>query len=194
MSTLLNWIGMQSRGRLSVPALTRLKNNHVKSRERACKTETATTRVLVAIVKTVPKLACVSQDAEPSGRNPRHEVLGSIWRVQFTQSPLCQASIREKKRKNTGQNSSSAKSLRCEIWGQISRRDWLKDKSDAPAATHGSLSKKFTCSKQKTKIHSIRLPTYQWVDYDCRIHHKTRGKRVCGRFLSKYTYGQQERS
>ena len=46
----------------------------------------------VAIVKTVPQLGCVSQDAEPSGLpkhvkyrgNPGRKVLGSIRRVRFT--------------------------------------------------------------------------------------------------------------
>ena len=64
----------------------------------------------VAIVKTVPQLGCVSQDAEPSGLpkhvkyrgNPGRKVLGSIRRVRFTQSALRQASIREDKGPSPG--------------------------------------------------------------------------------------------
>ena len=88
----------------------------------------------VAIVKTVPQLGSVSQDSEPSELpksvkyrgNPRHKVWGSIPRVRFKQSTIRQASIREKRTiawKNTSQDSSSARALRCEIWGHISTRD-----------------------------------------------------------------------
>ena len=51
--------------------------------------------------------------------NPGLDVLGSIRRVRFTQSALRQAGIGENKgpslAKIQGQNSSSAKSLRCDI-------------------------------------------------------------------------------
>ena len=84
----------------------------------------------VASVKVVPQLGCVSQDSEAlvsqCGKqyrgNPMQKVLGSIRKVRFTQSTLCQASIREKKGPSLGnkcQSSSSAKSLRCEIWGPV---------------------------------------------------------------------------
>ena len=89
----------------------------------------------VTFVNTAPQLGCVSQDSEPpelSKRmkyrgNPRRKVLGSIRWVRFKQSTLREASIRENKGPSLGkyrQNPSSAKSLRHEIWGQISRRDW----------------------------------------------------------------------
>ena len=68
---------------------TRLKNNQVRSRKRAIKTE---------------KKSDDWGDSEPSELpksvkyrgNPRRKVLGSIRRVRFTQSTLRQASIREK--------------------------------------------------------------------------------------------------
>ena len=60
--------------------------------------------------------------------NPMHKVLGPIGRIRVTQSTLRQASIREKKGpslvKNKCQSSSSANSLRHEIWGQVPWRDW----------------------------------------------------------------------
>ena len=61
---------------------TRLKNNQVKSRQRAFKKGKSGDKSAVAVVKTVPQ-----------GGNPRRKVLGSIRRVRFTQSTLRQASI-----------------------------------------------------------------------------------------------------
>ena len=46
-------------------------------------------------------------------------------RVRFTKSTLCQASIRENEGSSVGKkSSSSAKSLRYEIWGPVPWRDW----------------------------------------------------------------------
>ena len=81
---------------------------------------------VVAIVKIVPQLGCVSQDSETSGLpksvkylgNPRQKVLRPIRKVRLTKSTLRYASIREKKGpslENKCQSSSSAKSLRYEI-------------------------------------------------------------------------------
>ena len=87
----------------------------------------------VEIVKSVSQLGCVSQDSDAlvsqgrrSRRNPMHKVLGTIQRVRFTKSTQRQASIRERKDhrlKDTTQTSTSAKSLRYDFLGQISRRD-----------------------------------------------------------------------
>ena len=98
---------MQSTGIVPIPAL-RLKNNQVKSPERANNPQN---KGAAAIVKTVPHLGCVSQDSEPSELpesvkyrgNPRHKVLGSIRRVRFTKSTLRHASIRENKGPSLGQ-------------------------------------------------------------------------------------------
>ena len=95
---------MQSRGLGVCSRTTRLKNNQVRSRKRAIKTEKGDDWGAAAVVKTVPQLGCVSQDSEPSELpksvkyrgNPRRKVLGSIRRVRFTQSTLRQASLREK--------------------------------------------------------------------------------------------------
>ena len=65
---------------------------------------------VVAIVKIVPQLGCVSQDSETldshrgkqSWRNQVQKVLGPIRRVRFTQSTLRQASIRENKGPSLG--------------------------------------------------------------------------------------------
>ena len=56
--------------------------------------------------------------------------------------------------KKTSQNSSSAKSLRYEIWGPVPRR--LKDNSDAPEAKHGTLPNTCTSFKKRRKLHSTR--------------------------------------
>ena len=90
----------------------------------------------VAFVKFVPQLGCVSQDSEAvvyqrgehSGRNPMQKVLGPIRRIRFTQSTLRQASIPEQNGPSLGKmqvkKSSSAKSLRYEIWGPVPWRGW----------------------------------------------------------------------
>ena len=89
---------------------------------------------------------------------PIQKFLGSIGQVRFTQSTLRQASIRENKRtiawKNTSQTSSSAKSQRCEIWGQLSRRD-CKTTAMRPKQSMESCQK-HTSSKRTTKLHSSR--------------------------------------
>ena len=86
---------------------TRLKNNQVKSRKRACTTEGC---CQLSAPPFVPPLGCVSQDSgsvrisEKTGSGkPRRKVLGSIRRVRLTQSALRQASIRENKRPSLGQ-------------------------------------------------------------------------------------------
>ena len=85
----------------------------------------------VAIVHIVPQSGCVSQVSEvfvsqrgkQSRGNPMQKVLEPIQRVWFTKFTLRQASIQENKGpslgQNTSQKSSSAKSLRCEFWGQV---------------------------------------------------------------------------
>ena len=89
----------------------------------------------VAVVKIAPPLGCDSQDSQPlesqrgaeSRRNPMQKVLVPIRRVRFTQSTPRQASIRENKGpsfgKKSSQNSSSAKSQRYEIRGNMSGGD-----------------------------------------------------------------------
>ena len=117
----------------------------------------------------------------------------AIRRVRFTQSTLRQASIWENKGPSLGKipikNSSSAKSLRYKIWRQISRRDWTT-RAMRPEQGMESCQKYY---KVRGKGQSYILFAYQWVDYAGRIHLKTGGERVCGRFWSKYAYGQQER-
>ena len=96
---------MQSRGQVSVPRTTRLKNNQVKSRKRAFNSqkEKSDDKGAVAIMKTVPQLGCVSQDSEPP-RLPKGVKFRKTWGKKFwdqfdeydSQSTLRQASIREK--------------------------------------------------------------------------------------------------
>ena len=103
----------------------------------------------VAVEKIVSQMGCVSQDSElwvsqrgkQSRGNPMQKVVGRIRRIRFTHSTLRQASIRENKRtiaaKKTSQTSSSAKSLRYEIF-KTGPKKRLKDNSDAPQARHGT--------------------------------------------------------
>ena len=58
---------------------------------------------------------------------------------------------------NTTQNSSSAKSLRHEVWGQISRRD-RKTRAMRPQRRVETCQEYLISSKRKTKLHSVRLP------------------------------------
>ena len=109
--------------------ITRLMNNQIKSQKKSDqspKRRESDDKNAVAIVKSVSQLGCVFQDSDAlvspgreSRRNPMQKVLEPIQRVRFTKSTIRQASIPEKKGtiawKNTGQKSSSAKSLRYEI-------------------------------------------------------------------------------
>ena len=83
------------------------------------------------------------KETNKPGETRCKKVLGPFRRIRFTQSTLRQASIREKKGpslgKNTSQSSSSAKSLRYEIWGHLKKR--LQDSSDVPEARLGILLK-----------------------------------------------------
>ena len=65
---------------------------------------------VVAIVKIVPQLGCVSQDSDAlvsqigtqSRKNKMQKFLGSLRRIRFTPSTLRQARIREKKGPSLG--------------------------------------------------------------------------------------------
>ena len=93
----------------------------------------------------------------PQG-NTLQKVLEPIQRVWFTKSSLRHASIREKKGpslgKNKCQSSSSAKSPRCEIWGQVPMNR-LNDSSDVPAKNMYKL-------KEKDKA-AFYFPAEEWV-------------------------------
>ena len=81
--------------------------------------------------------------------------------------------VKEHRLENTtSQNSSSAKSLRCEIWGPVSRRDW---KTTAMCPKQG-------LEPGQTFLY-IRFAFWR-VGYASRINQKVGGKRVCGRFQS----------
>ena len=73
-------------------------NNQTKSQKRANsqKRTESDDKNAVAIVKSVSKLGCVSQDSDAL-ENPMQKVLAPIQRVRFTKCTLRQASIREKK-------------------------------------------------------------------------------------------------
>ena len=88
--------------------------------------------------------------------NPMQKVLGSIQRVRITQSTLCQVSIWENK-------SSSLAKIQVTLLHQRSPyalkfedrcQDETEDNSDTPKARRGILSKIYTNSKTKTRLHS----------------------------------------
>ena len=83
--------------------------------------------------------------------------------------------------KNTSQNSSSAKSLRCEIWGPV---PWRDARSKA-----WNLAKNIYKLKRKTRLHCILLARGGMGTPGC-VNERAGGKRVCGRFRSEYAYGQ----
>ena len=64
---------------------TRLKNNQVRSPEKAStlKTEKSDDKAAVAIVKAVPQLGCVSQDSEPSRLQQRREAAEKLEAKSF---------------------------------------------------------------------------------------------------------------
>ena len=84
--------------------------NKMSKRATILKKEESDDNNVVAIVKIVPQLGCVSQDSDAlvsqRGKqfreNPMQKVLGSIRKVPFTESTQRQASIREKKRPSLG--------------------------------------------------------------------------------------------
>ena len=146
---------------------TRLKNKQIKSRKKSfltLKMERATTRV--AIVKTVPQLGCVSQDAEPSGL-PKETAPGKPDAKSF------------------GINSTSTihtvyatpskypRKYRTITWTITSQRSLIKkfpalwNLRTSPGETERQercardkawiLAKIFTSSKKMRKLHSIRL-------------------------------------
>ena len=118
--------------------IIRLMNNQTKSQRKATASHTkkrrrrqkcsywencTTVRLCLARLRVI---GFSKRQTRPG--NPMQRVLGPIRRVRFTQSTLRPASIRENKGpslgKITSQNSSSAKSLRNEIWGPVPRGDW----------------------------------------------------------------------
>ena len=89
--------------------------------------------------------------------------------------------------KNIGQNSSSAKCSRCEIWGQISRRVW-KTKAMFSKQDLDSCQKHIQAESEGQDY--ILLVCGRAGTPGC-VNKKARGHRVCGRFRSDYAFGQQ---
>ena len=147
----------------------------------------------VAVVKTVPQLGCVSQGSEPSALpnsvkyrgNPRWKVLGSIRQVRFTQSTLREANIRENKGpslekiqvKIPYQRSPCAKKFEYRSQEETERQ------MRCGRGMAWSLARHICKLKEKDKATSYS-PTDKWI---------MPAARVCGRFRSKYAFGQQDR-
>ena len=150
----------------------------------------------VAIVKSVRQLGCLSQDAGPPESATISRKSTKFW-DQFdeydTQEVRCVKQTSEKTKvhrwKNTSQTSSSAQSLRREIWGPISGRD-RKTRAMRPGR-RVETCQEYLSAQRNGK--SYILFAFRWVGFAGRIHNKAGGKRVCGGLRSKHAYGQQER-
>ena len=139
-----------------------------KGRATTFKTETKRQGCCSLRKKTVPQLGCFSHASEPSKlpksvRNegpPRHEFLGSIRRLRFTQLSSRQVSVRKYRAtewKNTSQNSSSTKVWRYKNWNTHLKKK-MKDMGDTSATKYGTLPLIFTNPNQRIKLHPIRRP------------------------------------
>ena len=148
--------------------VTRLMNNQIKSRERATsqKEEKAMTRMLWLLWKVYHNWGCVSKDSDAlvsqggkSRGKPDAESLGTNSKVRFTKVYATSSEYLGKERaivgKNKCQSSSSAKSLRYEIWGPVPWRDW---KARATRPKQGVESK----LTEKDKV-AFYLPAEEWV-------------------------------
>ena len=148
-------------------------------------------------MKSVRQLACASQDVEPPEPSAISrkdtKVLGPIRKIRFTQSTLRQASIRENEgpslAKNTRQNSSSAKSLRREKFEDRSQEETARQQRCAQSKAWNLAS---NIQAQRERQGYILLAKGR-VCISCYINKGAEGKIVCGRFRSKYAYGQRER-
>ena len=154
-----------------------------------------------AVVKTVPECGCVSQDSESlesergaeSRGNPMQKVVGSIRRVRFTQSTLRQASIREVR--EHGLEKYKSKFLISDVFYALKFEDGSQEETERQQRC--ARGKAWNLAKNKYKLKekdkaAFYSPSERMGTAD-RIHHKTEGKRVCGRFRCEYAYGQQER-
>ena len=165
----------------------RLKKGHFPKRRES------EDKDVVAIVKSVSQLGCVSQDSDAiisQGTkefrgDPMPKVLNEIRKVRFTKSTLRQASVWEKKRTIVGKNksrSSSAKSLRSKIRGSVPRGDWTTT-AMCPMQGLGSRQKKIMCHN---------LPTYKEVDSPkCRIKSVVREEFVVYSGASMHTVSEK---
>ena len=92
-------------------------------------------------------------------------------------------------RKNTSQKSSSAKSLRCELWGPVPRRDW---KTTAMRPKQGMEPCQKHVQAQRKRQGYILLARRRMGTSGC-VNKRAGGKRLCGRCRSQYACAQQER-
>ena len=112
---------------------------------------------------------------------PDAKVLGTIRRIRFTQSTLRQASIREQNGLSLGnisQKSSSAKSLRYEIWGPVPWRDW---KTTAMRPKQGMEPCQKQIQAQRERQSYILLARGGMGTPGC-FNKRAGGKRVCSWF------------
>ena len=115
----------------------RLKRGHFPKRRES------EDKGVVAIVKSVSQLGCVSEDSN------------AIRKVRFTKSTLRQASIREKRGQSLGKNKSFLVSeVRTLQNSRIGPTKRLDDNSYVPKARLGMLPKIYTSSKRTTGLHS----------------------------------------
>ena len=174
---------MQSRRQVSVPALQGWRNTQLKSRKRAFKTERSDDKGAVAVVKNCTSIGLCLTRFRGIRTSEKNDVSGKTESKSFainstdTIDTVYATSSKYPRKKrtiawiNTGQNISSAKSLRCEIWGHISRRDW-KTRAMRPRQGMESCQKYLQTQR---KGQSYILFAYPWVDHAGRNHQKTGG-------------------
>ena len=120
------------------------------------------------------------------------KILGSIRKVRFTQSTPRQASIRENKRPSLGKIQVKIPHQRSSLRYKFEDRSQEKTERQEQCARGKAwnLAKHIYKLKEKDKA-TFYSPTDKWI-MPAASTRKPGGKRVCGRFWSKYAHGQEE--
>ena len=140
------------------------------------------------------RLGCVgSSKRKTAPVKPMKKVMGPIRKVRFTQPTLTSSKYPGKERTiawiNTSQTSTSAQSLRYEIWGEVPWRDW-KTRAMCPKQSLESFQK-YLHAQRKGQCY-ILFACGRMGAPGC-VNKRAGGNRVCGGLGSVYAYGQQAR-
>ena len=151
-------------GKSACSRITRLKNNRVKSRERATihqKRRESDDKNSVALVKIVSQLGCVSQNSDALDSRKKS------W-DQFEENDS--RSLRYVRQVSGKRKDHRLEKYKSRIFIREVPTQWnlrtdpmktLKDNSDAPEARHGILPKTCTSSKRRDKLNCSRAE--EWV-------------------------------
>ena len=119
--------------------------------------------------------------------------MGPIRRVRFTRAALRQANIRENRGPSFGKiqvKSSHQRSPHALQFDDRSQEETARQERCARGDAW-KLAKNISKLREKDKA-TFHSPAEEWI-LPAASTKKTRGKRDCGRFRSKYAHGQQER-